>query len=156
MLPAVTLDFIARPVRYGVWLLVALGVLLLSWSYHQDARDQAEGARLKAQARQAQLRPVLRRADADQLSLNWPWQHLFHALERAPQNDIAVLALEAEGRSGVLRIQAETPDSNNLQPYLQALAAQGLHTPRLTQQQRHTEDGHPSLLRFNVEAQWQP
>lgn len=156
MLPAVHLDFIHRPARHGLWLLAALVLLGVSWNEHQAALDQAAGERLKAQARLAQAQPVLRAADASLSSLNWPWQRLFHALERAPQDNIAVLAIEAEGRSGVLRIQAESPDNSTLQSYLQALAAQGLHTPRLTQQQVHSADTGPSLMRFNVEATWQP
>jgi hypothetical protein len=156
MLPAVHLDFIPRPTRHRLWLLAALVLLGVSWSEHQAALDQAAGERLKAQARLAQTQPVRHAADANLASLNWPWQRLFHALEHAPQDNIAVLAIEAEGRSGVVRIQAETPDGSTLQSYLQALAAHGLNTPRLTQQQLHNDDTGPSLTRFNVEATWQP
>jgi ABC-type uncharacterized transport system involved in gliding motility auxiliary subunit len=151
----VHLQFISRPSRRWPWLLLALAALAISWTYHQDTRQRMDAARLKALARQALPRPQVSPPDPGVNSLNLPWQHLLHALEKTPQRDIALLALEAEGRSGVLRLQAETPDAKHLQAYLQMLAEQGLYTPRLTQQQNHSEDGGPTVTRFNLEARWQ-
>lgn len=152
---SVHLDFLSRPWPRWPWLLAAGLTLMAALGRHEEINQRLEAAKL-AQAEQ-QNALLHSRAPLPELpDLQWPWDAMLGSLEAAHQEKIALLALEAEGRTGQLRLLAETPEPQNLQPYLQKLADQGLRAPRLARQAAVEPEDGPTLIQFSVEATWHP
>lgn len=155
MTRTVHLNFLSRPQSRWPWLLAAGLALMTALGHHREINQSLEAAQLVQKEQRDNL--LHNRAALPELpDLQWPWDAMLSSLEAANQEEIVLLSLEAEGRTGQLQLLAETPEPKNLQPYLQKLANQGLRAPRLTRQAAVELDGGPALIQFSIEATWHP
>jgi Tfp pilus assembly protein PilN len=132
------LDYVATP-RRPLWLgmlvlAAALGIGAELFARYQDA--QLELARLQAMAslvspqRQAvrsvpkeRLDAEVRAAEAVVRQLTLPWAALIETLERAATREVAVLQLQPDAHTRVLRLTAEARNREAMFAYVRRLAA---------------------------------
>jgi Tfp pilus assembly protein PilN len=89
------------------------------------------------------------------LQLNLPWRDLQDALASATPPEIALLALEPDARKRVLKITAETKDSDAMIAYIAQLKQQELFGTRVQLLRHEINELDPNKpLRFQVEASW--
>lgn len=169
-LHAPRVDFMARrsASAMGIGLLVA-GCILTAVAVRDDATHSDEAERLDNELRQA--KKALQRSELrakgnagpvveGNVPADWParlltpWGELFHALEQAQTESIALLSIEPDAGRGRLRLAGEAKNAEALAEYLKSLQAtasiDGLRI--LTQQVKQNDPEQP--IEFIVEARW--
>lgn len=88
------------------------------------------------------------------MQLNLPWRALQDAVAAATPRNVALVALEPDPRKLLLKITAETKNSDDMVAYIELLKQQELFRAVLLT--RHEiNDGDPNRpLRFQLEASW--
>lgn len=168
------LDFLRSPARAGAhsWLLLALGVAAAAAFAWDHARARAEHA--AAEIRLAQQRPPAARATPRtqrvdpaeqgrhraeleaQRQLNLPWGILINRLQTERSADVALLALEADGRRGDFQLTADARDHPAMLAYVRRLrAAPDLRDVALTRHASAQSDG-VAVVNFTLRGQWTP
>jgi hypothetical protein len=149
------LDFLHPSPGTGwpAWLLLFAGLALAGWAGWHDTRlDRkiaAESAELRRQsisprsARTGMTSAGISQADTqlagEQLSL--PWSKLFSGLEKVKPRNIALIALEADGRKTEATLTAEARDFNDMLAYVEALKNEaGFKSVTLTSHMLREED----------------
>jgi len=163
---ALELDLVAPPRRahWIGWLVLGVSLLIASQMFLRlrDARDQI--ARLDAvqslvgDARPARALPrdkleeQLRDAQAVLRQLALPWGQLIESLESAAMPDVAVLQVQPDAQTRVLRVTAEAKGEETMFRYLRRLAAaEGFSDVHLVSHQVR-EDDPRRPLQFSVQA----
>lgn len=162
----VELDYVA-PVRRPIWpglavLAISLGVATHLWLRYQDAR--VEVARLETQAGlvaperpvreipKAKLDEEARSAEAVVRSLTLPWAPLIGTIEQAATKEVAILQLQPDADTRVLRLTAETRHREAMFDFVRRLgAAKGLADVHLVSHQVQREDPQRPI-QFAVQA----
>jgi Tfp pilus assembly protein PilN len=175
MSTAMDFDFLATPrthSRVG-WFLLFAGLGLAAWQASewritQQANAQLQSAidamqsrsRLYQQEQKYETEPTpLERAEIAQtraasVQLNYPWDAVFNAIEKAQHPDIALLGVDPKSKSGQIRLTAEAKDAAAMTLYVANLqSSPQLSRALLTSHQLQSQQpGTP--LRFQVLAQW--
>jgi len=168
----VTLDFRreAAPMPWVGWLLLALSVAFatdLAVSYRtqriQLAGNEAQLARASNAEDAAKRVPTLARpVSTEEIALAreasrrlaLPWEALFHALEKATDRSVALLAIEPDAATRTVRITGECRDYPAALAYVAALGRDrdlsGVHL--LKHETRQEDPQHP--LVFTLSASW--
>jgi hypothetical protein len=163
----VELDYIAAP-RRPLWLgivvlAVALGVAAELLGRYRDT--QLELARLDAVAglvsperRPARVLPKerldeeVKAAEAVVRSLTLPWASLIEALERAATREVAILQLQPDAQSRVLRLTVEARSREAMFDYVRRLgAARSLADVHIVGHQVQLDDPQRPI-QFSVQA----
>ena len=161
------LDYVATP-RRPLWLgmlvlAIALGIGAALFARYQDAR--LELARLEATAslvsppRQAaravpkeRLDEEVRAAEAVVRQLTLPWAALIETIERAATREVAVLQLQPDAHTRVLRLTAEAHNREAMFAYVRRLAAaQSLAEVHVVSHQVQQDDPQKPI-QFSVHA----
>jgi Tfp pilus assembly protein PilN len=168
-------DFLTPPSTHSRvgWILLLAGLALLAWQATewrtlQQANAQVQSAidatqsrsRLNLQEQRTEAEPTpLERAEIGQtraasLQLNYPWDAVFDAIEKAQHPDIALLGVDPKSKSGQIRLTAEAKDAAAMTLYVANLqSSPQLSRALLTSHQfQNQQPGTP--LRFQVLAQW--
>jgi hypothetical protein len=132
------LDYIA-PARRRPWLGVlmlatSLGVASELWLQYRDARLELErfqvtGGLVSAERRPARAAPrerledESRSAEAVVRQLTLPWASVIRAIERAATRDVAILQLQPDAESRLLRLTAEARHRDAMFEYVRRLGA---------------------------------
>lgn len=131
-----------------------------SYIGHREAVQQIETrlARLPETAASAPAAPVspeewrAARETLDRLSL--PWDNLFRALESSASEDIALLAIEPDARSGTALITGESRDYGAALKYVAKLGdAEAVKHVHLLKHELRPETSTRPLM-FSVSASW--
>lgn len=88
------------------------------------------------------------------LQLNLPWRELQYALEEATTEKVAVLALEPDARSRILKITAETKNSDDMLSYIERLKLQDSFVSVLLNKHEINEQDANKPWRFQLDLQW--
>jgi hypothetical protein len=165
----VQLDYVA-PVRRPMWpglavLAVSLAVAAGLGVRYRDA--QVEVVRLQAQsglvAPERPARPIpkerleeeARNAEAVVRQLTLPWATLIGTIEQAATREVAILQLQPDAETRVLRLTAETRHREAMFDFLRRLgAARGLADVHLVSHQVQRDDPQRPL-QFSVQARIQ-
>jgi len=156
-----------RPGRLG-WTLLVLGLaaaLWAGWRYQGEAQ-KLDGAR----ARVAALEPARPRAQRPaggresalavgaRKALGADWPGLLARLEAGRPRQIALLALEADGAQGELRLEANARDLAAMLAWLETLEGAGLGPVRLVSHTAMEEEGQGSVrqtyVHFVAQGRW--
>lgn len=86
--------------------------------------------------------------------LNIPWNDLLLAVENATPATIALLALEPDPRSKVLKATAEAKDSEGMFDYLKSLKKQAFFGDVVLTKHEMNEQDPNRPIRFQFEAPW--
>lgn len=89
------------------------------------------------------------------MQLNLPWRALQDAVAAATPRTVALVALEPEPRKQVLKITAETRNSDEMVGYVEELKQQELFTSVVLTRHEINEQDPNRPLRFQLEATWQ-
>lgn len=151
---------LARAGRAAGWALLVAAVLFAAHAGTRFAALKGEiadaesrlakvaAARADAARRSPPIEVSAVREAAQRLSL--PWPDLFKALEAAASDDVALLALEPDPKTGTVLITADTLDYLAALAYVRSLAAGGaLSQVHLV---RHEWKG--GAMQFTVSANW--
>jgi hypothetical protein len=140
--------------------LLALGLLLAGWQagryldfqervialedkLAEMAKRSAAGSRAAEMGQSEALRPLSR-----------PWDRLLQDLGAAASPDLALLALEADGARGGLRLLGEGKSLEEVLAYVQRLGASpSLAHPELVSHELRQVDGQP-VVGFTIQASW--
>ena len=176
---AIRLDFAAPGWRralyrlHPAWLAAGLlglalcgGAALAGWqlleqrrAYEHQLRHQQERRAALAQPRPQAPRSVIAPAQAAfvngaVLQLNLPWRELQDAVAAATPANVALLALEPDPRKRVLKLGAETKNSDDMIAYIEQLKQQELFSSVVLIHHEINEQDPNRPLRFQLEAQW--
>lgn len=173
--PAVLLDF-AHPQRRSLAAgitAIAVGMVLLSLASWQSDQGQSRIAELEAElsslgfdrgaeerqasqsrARGADLDERVLKANRVIRQLSTPWDDVFGSIEAANNADIALLSLDSDPASGVVRAGVEARNTRGMLDYLDRLRVDGRLAPAILQShQIMTEDANRPV-RFTFTASW--
>jgi Tfp pilus assembly protein PilN len=89
-----------------------------------------------------------------QAQLNYPWQSLLALLESAHQDDVALLALEPDRRSGMTRLTAEAGSVAAMLNYLDELQKSGAFDDVVLASHERQVRRPGSPIRFELMAHW--
>lgn len=173
MMRALELDFVqtrrVQPARV-LWLLLAVvAVLLTAWHYRQLTANLQQFQTLANHNQQAlqrvnplaerKLDPALQKqivqANATWDELTQPWDTLFAELETAANKEVALLALEADGKKRLLRITAEVQQRQALLDYMSRLEKlPGISEVALQEHHINLQDKELPI-RFTLQAKWE-
>ncbi|MBU6435957.1 MAG: hypothetical protein KGQ77_00410 [Betaproteobacteria bacterium] len=164
------LEFLPRaPARRLGWLLLALSVPLLAWQlvrYTEAAerRDREAAAFSRSDAAARGVRRSLGEPDVRFVSqatqaasqLAAPWGAMLAMLDEHHSDDVALLRVEPNARTGQLKLVAEARSTSAMVAFLQSLESdRRLNQVTLNSQQlQHQTPGEP--VRFTVTSLWLP
>jgi hypothetical protein len=169
----VEIEFVPQPrigLRLGVPALVlACAVLAATLWDHASRRNevaaleaQLDGLRAAAARRPAQAdapAPVIAEGRVRAINgaiarLNLPWPALFGLVEASTPKEVALIALEPDGRRRSLVVQAETLAPATMLAFVERLRADAIVEDvfLVRHEQREQEPGRP--YRFAVEVRW--
>lgn len=174
MMRALELDFVparrVRPARV-LWLLLAVvAVLLTGWQYRLLTDNLQQFQALANHNQQAlqrinplaerKLDPALQKqivqANATWDELTQPWDTLFTELEAASNKQVALLALEADGKKRLLRITAEVKQRQALLDYMSRLEKLPSVSGVALQEHHINLQDKELPIRFTLQARWEP
>lgn len=148
--------------------LVWLATLLLQHAQlqqkvlEQSAQLERDQARLAAREQvkppvvQSTINPQQAKAVNQAVQqLNLPWRDLLSSMEQVTTKDIALLTLEPDAKSHILRVQAESKSSKEMADYLKKLRHVGLFDSVVLNRHEINEQDPNRPLRFQFEAHWQ-
>ncbi|WP_295755236.1 hypothetical protein [Undibacterium sp.] len=172
----IKIDFAKNSLRRTIWhtaplywFIFILGVaacLAISYTILQARALQQEqqAARNKIlKARDSQIVPVKKidipvaQASAVNqvvLQLNLPWRELQYALDEATNEKVALLALEPEAKSRLLKITAETKNSDDMLSYIDRLKLQDFFVSVVLNKHEINEQDANRPWRFQLDLQW--
>ena len=160
----IELDFIRRGLRLRwaprVLLACALGLAGdIAVSYVQLVREVRSNQAIVARANPH--RPVVT-ASADELALardtverlGLPWAKLFAALEAAGSDQVALLAIEPDSKSGTIKISGDSKDYLAALGYVLTLSQNEAlsHVQLVRHEVRQNDPQHP--VSFSISAAW--
>jgi Tfp pilus assembly protein PilN len=114
----------------------------------QAARVRVSVARAPIDAKQAVA------VNAAIARLNLPWDDILDALEAATPHQVALLSITPDASRALLRIEAESSNSEQMIGYLTALQQQPLFGRVDLVRNELARDRSDGVLRFQIEAQW--
>ncbi|MBV6319927.1 PilN domain-containing protein [Duganella violaceipulchra] len=88
------------------------------------------------------------------LQLNLPWRELQDAVAAATPRNVALVAMEPDPRKQVLKITAETKNSDDMVAYVAELKQQELFSGVMLTRHEINEQDPNRPLRFQLEATW--
>ena len=88
------------------------------------------------------------------LQLNLPWRELQDAVTAATPRNVALVAMEPDPRKQVLKITAETKNSDDMVAYVAELKQQELFSGVMLTRHEINEQDPNRPLRFQLEATW--
>jgi Tfp pilus assembly protein PilN len=148
----------------GAAALAAAGVTgnrLLEARRVEAVEAQTIAAKRQAQASQrpAPQKIVISEAQATAVNtataqLNLPWRDLLDALEAATPPEIALLAIEPDGKKQVVNGVAEAKDSNGMVAYVEQLKKQAFFSDVLLTRHETNDQDANKPIRFQFEAHW--
>lgn len=172
---AIDFDFLKSapaPSRRG-WYLFFAGAALLFWQMLElrtaqlsTLELQSNIAALQNRSRTSQSeqkleteptpaeRVEIAQARSASLQLNYPWDQVFDAIEKAQHPDVALLGVDPKSKTGQIRLTAEAKDAVAMTQYIANLQrSPSLSRALLTSHQIQSQQpGTP--LRFQILAQW--
>lgn len=142
----------------GLALLTATGIL------HRQALDESDSqqralARTKRPGSTAVILPIVPNTEPKVMQsilnrLNFPWDALFAAIEKAGRPDLTLLSIQPEIGKGIVQLRGEARNLYAVLQYVQALGDGGYFTD-VGLAEHEISDHNPELpVRFNVTAQW--
>jgi hypothetical protein len=160
------LDYVA-PVRRPLWpglLVLAASLVLAAWFTERYRDARVEVARLETQsgliAPERPAKPIpkekleeeTRSAEAVVRQLTLPWASLIGTIEQAATREVAILQLQPDAETRLLRLTAETRQRETMFEFVRRLSAsQGLADVHLISHQVQREDPlHP--VQFSIQA----
>ncbi|HEV3008680.1 MAG TPA: PilN domain-containing protein [Burkholderiales bacterium] len=160
------LDFVAprkRPRLLGIavltFALTVAGALVLKHREAQQrlhALDAVEsllsGARPAPVIPRERLEGEMKSAQATVRQLALPWAQLIDSLERAATKEVAVLHIQPDAQSRVLRVTAETRREERMLEYLRRLGATGNFVEVHLVSHQVREDDPQRPIQFSVQA----
>jgi Tfp pilus assembly protein PilN len=160
---ALHLDFIraARPSPWAGRVLFAVALAVCAdagWSYYRlqqtIAHDQTRLAAAPPRAQRKVAPEELAAAREAVQRLSMPWTRLFGALESAANDQVALLAIEPDPRSGTVTISGDSKDYLAALTYVLNLRrAEGLANVQLVRHEQKTNDPQRPVA-FSVSATW--
>ena len=152
-----------RPVWPGL-LVLAASLVLATWLTERYRDARVEVARLETQsgliAPERPAKPIpkeklaeeTRSAEAVVRQLTLPWASLIGTIEQAATREVAILQLQPDAETRVLRLTAETRHRETMFDFVRRLnASQGLADVHLVSHQVQREDPqHP--VQFSIQA----
>lgn len=173
--PALLLDF-AQPQRRSMapgFAAIAIGMVLLSLASWQSDRFQSRVGELEAELsalgfdRGAERRQAaqtrLRGADLDERvqkanrvirQLSTPWEDVFGSIEAANNDDIALLSLDSDPASALVRANVEARNTQGMLAYLDRLRVDGRLAPAILQSHQIMTEDPNRPVRFSFTASW--
>lgn len=172
--PSLQLDFRARR---QVWswlglLLLAVAACVLVWVLQQQQKLQLAHEALDqaisqlAEQNQVRQKPVVKADDTvtrdgalqaqwitDQLA--FPWEPLFHALEKAQQPDIALLSLQPDTKKMQVKLGGEAKDFKTVLMYIDQLQASPVFSKIYLIKHEVNESIQQKPIDFTLIAYWQ-
>lgn len=88
------------------------------------------------------------------MQLNLPWRELQDAVLAATPRSVALIAMEPDPRKRVLKITAETKNSDDMVAYIEALKEQESFSGVMLSRHEINEQDPNRPLRFQLEATW--
>lgn len=166
MRPQLQLDFVVprrRPRALGIAVLVVslvvAGGLVIKYREAQQRLHQLAAAdALLSTARPATVIPrdkldgEMKNAQATVRQLALPWAQLIDALERASTKDVALLHIQPDAQSRVLRVTASAPREQLMLEYLRRLGATGSFTEVHLMSHQVRQDDPQRPIQFSVQA----
>lgn len=172
---AINFDFInpaPKQPRLG-WILLLAGISLLVWQMVELRTAQRSAvelqdhiAALQNRSRSIQLeqkleaeptpaeRVEIAQARTASLQLNYPWDQVFDAIEKAQHPDVALLGVDPKSKTGQIRLTAEAKDAVAMTQYIANLQ-RSPHLSRALLTSHQIQSQQPGTpLRFQVLAQW--
>lgn len=126
------------------------------YAEHQQAVKTLAGARLQAKRAEGTM-PAPQQIDAINRvirQLNLPWEMLFATVEGNLSDRVALLALEPDATSHIVRIQAEAKTPDDMADFVDALANEkNILSATLTRHEINESDRNRPY-RFTLEAAW--
>lgn len=172
----IKIDFAQPSLRRAIWhttalywFILVLGIaacLFLAYTIvQQQTRRQEQQAQKNKILKEhnSQIAPVkknevpLAQANAVNqvvLQLNLPWRELQYALEEATTDKVAVLALEPEAKSRIVKITAETKNSDDMLSYIEKLKLQDFFVSVVLNKHEINEQDANKPWRFQLDLQW--
>ena len=147
-------------------LLLCAGAALGGWPVVELRRAREQAVRQLEERQAAQrARPVAVTAapipeaqasfvNGAVMQLNLPWRELQDAVAAATPPTVALLALEPDPRKQVLKLTAETKNSDDMIAYVEQLKEQELFDGVLLTRHEINEQDSNHPLRFQLEAHW--
>jgi hypothetical protein len=154
---------VRRPLWPGL-LVLAASLVLATWLTERYRDARVEVARLETQsgliAPERPMKPIpkeklaeeTRSAEAVVRQLTLPWASLIGTIEQAATREVAILQLQPDAETRVLRLTAETRHRETMFDFVRRLnASQGLADVHLVSHQVQREDPqHP--VQFSIQA----
>ena len=88
------------------------------------------------------------------MQLNLPWRELQDAVLAATPRNVALIAMEPDPRKRILKITAETKNSDDMIAYIEALKEQESFSGVMLSRHEINEQDPNRPLRFQLEATW--
>ncbi|MRW93059.1 hypothetical protein GJ699_23960 [Duganella sp. FT80W] len=150
----------------GVGLLLCAGAAVVGWKLLEQQRErqhQLQHLRERVAALTARPQEVARIAIPEAqaafvngaiMQLNLPWRELQDAVLAATPRTVALLAMEPDPRKRILKITAETKNSDDMVDYIAALKEQESFSGVVLTRHEINEQDPNRPLRFQLEATW--
>lgn len=149
-----------------VGLLLCAGAALTGWRLMEQQREREHQIRhLRERAAALSAAPVVvaRTAIPEAqaayvngaiLQLNLPWRALQDAVASGTPRSVGLIALEPDPRKKILKITAETKNSDDMVAYVEELKQQELFSSVVLTRHEISEQDPNHPLRFQLEAAW--
>jgi Tfp pilus assembly protein PilN len=146
-----------------------LGFVLVSQvASYREEREQLEALQAAIDARATAARPLpvaatpkfsisetqAQAVNDAVMQLNLPWRDLVEAVQAATPPNVALLALEPDAKRRVLRITAETRNSDDMLAYVAKMEEGGWFASVALVRHEIAEQEPNRPLRFQLSAQW--
>ncbi|MFZ6748828.1 hypothetical protein [Undibacterium sp. Ren11W] len=156
----------STPLHWFIFVLGVVACLTVSYTivHNQGLQQEQQAYRNKIlKERNSQIAPVkkieipMAQASAVNqvvLQLNLPWRELQYALEEATSEKVAVLALEPDAKSRILKITAETKNSDDMLSYIDRLKLQDFFVSVVLNKHEINEQDANKPWRFQLDLEW--
>ncbi|MDD5297050.1 MAG: PilN domain-containing protein [Rhodocyclaceae bacterium] len=141
--------------RLGL-VVLALGLALAGWQVWRYLDLKARADAVEQRVAEMRKKPANGQAVPDEAlpGLNNPWGRLLSDLAGAGSDDIALLALDADGGRGTLRVMGEAKSLDDVLAYVRRLADTGsLPHPELVSHELKKAEEQP-VVGFTLRAGW--
>lgn len=150
----------------GVGMLLCAGAAFGGWQLVEQKREREHQLQhLQERAAAMSARPVevakvaIPAAQATFVNgaimqLNLPWRELQDAVLAATPRSVALIAMEPDSRKRILKITAETKNSDDMVAYVEALKEQESFSSVMLSRHEINEQDPNRPLRFQLEATW--